>query len=182
MRLIDSHCHLNADRFEADADLVIGAARLAGVERILVPGWNVASSERALELRGPIPVARRRRRDPPARRGEGGRWGLGADHGLGPGPPGRGHRRDRARLRPGLQPDRRPADEPAPEPRRSRSRRASRRSSTAAPPRAGATPRTRSSENFARRASAVRRGPPHSERGRRRSSTRSRVRSTTPAR
>ncbi|MEP6637816.1 MAG: TatD family hydrolase [Chloroflexota bacterium] len=47
-RLVDSHCHLNADRFERDADQVIGAARLAGVERILVPGWNVASSERAL--------------------------------------------------------------------------------------------------------------------------------------
>jgi TatD DNase family protein len=48
MRLIDSHCHLNADRFEADAEQVLGAARLAGVERVLVPGWNVASSERAL--------------------------------------------------------------------------------------------------------------------------------------
>jgi TatD DNase family protein len=48
MRLIDSHCHLNADRFEPDADQVVGAARLAGVERILVLGWNVASSERAL--------------------------------------------------------------------------------------------------------------------------------------
>ncbi len=46
--LVDSHCHLNADRFEADADQVIGAARLAGLERVLVPGWNVASSERAL--------------------------------------------------------------------------------------------------------------------------------------
>ncbi len=50
MRLVDSHCHVNADRFERDADQVIGAARLAGVERILVPGWNVASSERALDL------------------------------------------------------------------------------------------------------------------------------------
>jgi TatD DNase family protein len=48
VRLIDSHCHLNADRFDPDADQVIGAARLAGVERVLVPGWNVASSERAL--------------------------------------------------------------------------------------------------------------------------------------
>jgi len=48
--LVDSHCHLNADRFEGDADLVIGGARLAGVERILVPGWNAASSERALAL------------------------------------------------------------------------------------------------------------------------------------
>ena len=50
MRLVDSHCHLNADRFERDVDQVIGAARLAGLERILVPGWNVASSGRALEL------------------------------------------------------------------------------------------------------------------------------------
>ena len=47
-RLVDSHCHLNADRFEGDADQVIDAARLAGLERVLVPGWNVASSERAL--------------------------------------------------------------------------------------------------------------------------------------
>jgi TatD DNase family protein len=48
VRLVDSHCHLNADRFERDADQVVGGARLAGVERMLVPGWNVASSERAL--------------------------------------------------------------------------------------------------------------------------------------
>jgi TatD DNase family protein len=50
VRLVDSHGHLNADRFDADVDLVIGGARLAGVERILVPGWNHHSSARALEL------------------------------------------------------------------------------------------------------------------------------------
>ena len=50
VRLIDSHCHLNADRFEGDVELVIGGARLAGVERILVPGWNVASCQRAFDL------------------------------------------------------------------------------------------------------------------------------------
>lgn len=50
MRLIDSHGHLNADRFDEDVDLVLGGAQLAGVERILVPGWNVASSARALGL------------------------------------------------------------------------------------------------------------------------------------
>lgn len=50
MRLIDSHCHLNADRFDGDVDLVIGGARLAGLERVLVPGWNIASSARALEI------------------------------------------------------------------------------------------------------------------------------------
>jgi TatD DNase family protein len=54
-RLVDSHCHLNADRFEGDADLVLGGARLAGLERILVPGWNVASSERALALADRFP-------------------------------------------------------------------------------------------------------------------------------
>jgi TatD DNase family protein len=34
---------------------VIAAARLAGVERILVPGWNVASCERALVLAERVP-------------------------------------------------------------------------------------------------------------------------------
>jgi TatD DNase family protein len=54
VRLVDSHGHLNADRFDDDVDQVLGGARLAGVERILVPGWNAGSSERALDL-----VARR---------------------------------------------------------------------------------------------------------------------------
>jgi TatD DNase family protein len=54
VRLVDSHGHLNADRFDDDVDQVLGDARLAGVERILVPGWNAGSSERALDL-----VARR---------------------------------------------------------------------------------------------------------------------------
>ena len=52
MRLIDSHCHLNADRFVTDAEDVLEAARVAGVERILVPGWNVPSCERARDLAG----------------------------------------------------------------------------------------------------------------------------------
>jgi TatD DNase family protein len=50
VRLIDSHCHVNAERFENDVDVVLERARMAGVERILVPGWNVASSEQALAL------------------------------------------------------------------------------------------------------------------------------------
>jgi TatD DNase family protein len=50
MRLVDSHCHLQADRFDDDIELVVGGARLAGVERILVPGWNVESSAAALAL------------------------------------------------------------------------------------------------------------------------------------
>jgi TatD DNase family protein len=50
VRLVDSHCHLNADRFTDDVDEVLSAARAADLERILVPGWNVASSARALDL------------------------------------------------------------------------------------------------------------------------------------
>jgi TatD DNase family protein len=50
MRLVDSHCHLQAERFDDDVDLVLGGARLAGVERILVPGWDPASCEGALAL------------------------------------------------------------------------------------------------------------------------------------
>jgi TatD DNase family protein len=50
VRLIDSHCHVNADRFADDAERVLETARVRGVERILVPGWNVTSCERAREL------------------------------------------------------------------------------------------------------------------------------------
>ncbi|MBF8289984.1 MAG: TatD family deoxyribonuclease [Chloroflexi bacterium] len=50
MRLVDSHCHLQADRFSDDVDDVLAAARAAGVERILVPGWNAWSSKAALDL------------------------------------------------------------------------------------------------------------------------------------
>ena len=50
MRLVDSHAHLQADRFRRDVELVIGGARLAGVERILVPGWDLESCAAALAL------------------------------------------------------------------------------------------------------------------------------------
>ena len=55
MRLVDSHCHLQADRFGDDVDAVIADARAAGVERILVPGWNAWSSTAALELAERVP-------------------------------------------------------------------------------------------------------------------------------
>jgi TatD DNase family protein len=55
MRLVDSHCHLQADRFDDDVDAVIDAAREAGLERILVPGWNAWSCEAALRLVERVP-------------------------------------------------------------------------------------------------------------------------------
>lgn len=52
MRLIDSHAHLQAGPFAADADEVLATAQAAGVARLLDPGWDVASSAEALELTG----------------------------------------------------------------------------------------------------------------------------------
>jgi TatD DNase family protein len=44
VRLIDSHAHLQSEAFASDAGDVLAAARLEGVERLLAPGWDVASS------------------------------------------------------------------------------------------------------------------------------------------
>ena len=55
--MVDSHAHLQHERFAADLDRVLERARQAGIERILVPGWDLASSEAALELKerhGPL--------------------------------------------------------------------------------------------------------------------------------
>lgn len=50
MRLVDSHAHLQAPAFATDVPDVIAAARLAGVERLMVPGWDRRSSETGLVL------------------------------------------------------------------------------------------------------------------------------------
>jgi TatD DNase family protein len=55
MRLVDSHCHLQAERLADDVDEVLAAARAAGVERILVPGWNPWSSAAAIRLAERVP-------------------------------------------------------------------------------------------------------------------------------
>lgn len=38
MNLVDSHCHLDDEKFDADRDAVIGRARTAGVERMMAIG------------------------------------------------------------------------------------------------------------------------------------------------
>jgi TatD DNase family protein len=50
MRLVDSHCHLQTRPFADDLDEVVGAARAAGLERILVPGVDVPTSQEALAV------------------------------------------------------------------------------------------------------------------------------------
>ncbi|MCU0483516.1 MAG: TatD family hydrolase [Chloroflexi bacterium] len=52
MRLVDSHAHVQLGPFRDDIEAVLGAARAAGVERILVPGVDVLSSEEAIALVG----------------------------------------------------------------------------------------------------------------------------------
>ncbi|RPH36549.1 MAG: hypothetical protein EHM90_01760, partial [Chloroflexi bacterium] len=48
--IVDSHAHLQHEVFAHDLDAVLDRARAAGIDRILVPGWDRASSEAALEL------------------------------------------------------------------------------------------------------------------------------------
>jgi TatD DNase family protein len=49
-RIVDSHAHLQHGRFDADRDAVIERAVAAGIARMLVPGWDLPSSEAAVAL------------------------------------------------------------------------------------------------------------------------------------
>ena len=48
--LTDAHGHLQADRFDVDRDEVIARLRAAGMTRLLIPSWSVASSQGAVEI------------------------------------------------------------------------------------------------------------------------------------
>lgn len=50
MNLVDTHCHLDFDAYRDDVEQVLDRAREAGVERILIPGIDLASSEKILRL------------------------------------------------------------------------------------------------------------------------------------
>lgn len=48
--MVDSHCHLQDPAFDADRDEVLARALAAGIERLLVPGYDLPSSRSAVEL------------------------------------------------------------------------------------------------------------------------------------
>lgn len=48
--LIDTHCHLNDEAFADDFEEVLQRARDSGVHGLVVPGVDVPSSERAIEM------------------------------------------------------------------------------------------------------------------------------------
>ncbi len=48
--MIDSHCHLNDDKLFFDLDGIIARAKAVGVDTFTVPGYDLASSIRAVEI------------------------------------------------------------------------------------------------------------------------------------
>ena len=50
MKIIDTHCHLNDETLFKDLDNVINRARNAGVDKMIVIGWDEASSKLAIKI------------------------------------------------------------------------------------------------------------------------------------
>lgn len=48
--MIDSHCHLNFERYEEDRDAIIEGAAAVGVTRIIIPAIDLESGRQALAL------------------------------------------------------------------------------------------------------------------------------------
>jgi len=58
VRLVDTHAHLMDPAFDADRDVVLARARAAGVEALLLVGYDLPSSRAAVDLARGIGCAR----------------------------------------------------------------------------------------------------------------------------
>ena len=50
MKIVDTHCHLTDEALYKDLDNVISRAKQAGVEKMIVVGWDEASSKLAIKI------------------------------------------------------------------------------------------------------------------------------------
>lgn len=50
MKLFDSHCHLNDERFNEDRESLIIALKNEGVEKLVTAGYSLESSKEAIKL------------------------------------------------------------------------------------------------------------------------------------
>ncbi len=50
MKLFDTHCHYNDEKFDEDRDEIIQKAYDEGVENAVVVGYNIESSKQSIEL------------------------------------------------------------------------------------------------------------------------------------
>jgi TatD DNase family protein len=48
--LFDTHCHLNHESFDQDLELILDKAKASEIKKIIVPGWDIASSKKAIAL------------------------------------------------------------------------------------------------------------------------------------
>lgn len=54
-RFVDTHCHLNFNLFESDLDQVLERARQAGIDHILMPGVDLATSRQVVDMSERLP-------------------------------------------------------------------------------------------------------------------------------
>lgn len=50
MHFVDTHCHLNLEQFQENINQVVERAQVAGVNKIVVPGIDIETSRKAVDL------------------------------------------------------------------------------------------------------------------------------------
>lgn len=54
--LVDTHCHLNLQHYQDDLDIVVQRAMESGIGRILVPGTDLQTSQKAIDISDLYPM------------------------------------------------------------------------------------------------------------------------------